>query len=252
MSAKTPRLPTKPTANNPNIVQIDETNPYNEFDRGLFACIQLQLPDGIFQDSLCRVAAVSVEVFQGELPVSIFTYQVLHFSRQPLTAEECKTLGDIYVDPRNGNSSFSFSTAGKDFSARMVEALCIRDFLTYKRVQNPSEWEDIEGRRRAFSFFAPNITAHHDLALGVSYVNHLQYFTSVDNLPLEHERSIIRYRGYELAEINPPIPEESWKKWGPGQFIEFESKMGSNKIMVQRALDHFVKHGHNQVKHLFE
>lgn len=250
--ANTPRSPLKPTTNLYRLLEVDDTNPYDGFDRGLFLCMQLEVSAGVFKDSLCRIGPVSIDSYQGGSNACIFTYQVIIFDGSPVTEQDYASMGQVYVDPRNGLSSFSFATLAKDYRPIMVEALCANDFLTYKRAQKPAEWEDIEGRRRVFSIFAKIFTTHPTLSLGISEAVHHQYFGSVDNLPLQLERSVILYRGYEMLQNSPPIVKPAWKEWPKGYYIEFSAAMGAQRLIDRKALEHFVQSGHAQVKHHFE
>lgn len=248
-----PSTPRSPSAANPALdLQVDENNPYAGLDRGLFMAMDLDVGSGDVQDRLCRIGNVSVQAYQAETNVAVVTYQVLYFVKTPVTESDYASQARVYVDPRNQASSFSFAALAKDYKAIFIEGLCINDFLQNKRATPPAQWENVLERMDSWALCAPVITPDEDKGLGVSHVRHHQYFSTTDGKPIVHDRSVMRYRGYELRPDDPTKPKSNWANWPAGRFIEFESPIFSHSKMVSLAVAHFGRSGWEEIKDLFE
>lgn len=228
-----------------NAVEVRPDNPYDHIDRGLFMLRQVQTKDGLKQDVLARIGTVKVEAFQGEQTVSAVTYQVLIWDKAP-TDEASYAKFTVFTDPVKNVNTFSFSVLVRDYDVFTLEAYCINHFL--KIALNPERVvvEDMEARFRLFKSHENIPTYNTDLSLAVTHVRHVQKFTSKNGLPFKLEKSVMRYRGFPTVQI--PSGEKMVKSvrladwtYKDGVYIEVPHEVGSNRLMVGYALDHFAK-----------
>jgi len=218
----------------------DAAENYQGLDRGLFYARRLTFTDGfgdlVDDDVYCRISRIEVYNFQGVSKYCIIGYQVLAFRKQPVNEVDYKD-NFQYVNPVAPKiTTYYFQATPEGMNVRMLEQLCISNFIGQVRSKDPNQLDTLVDLYAAFSPYKDALMVSAGGQLGVDNVSHLTLFRSTDGKPAALVSQQLRYRGYELDASQNRLSQ--WK-YSEGQYLYSDQAFIDRTRMVMAAKEDF-------------
>lgn len=217
-----------------------EADEYTGLDRGLFYARNLTFTDGfgdlMEDDTYSRISRIEVYNFQGVSNFCIIGYQVMCYKAHPVNEADYKN-NFLYIDPRAPKvSTYYFQAVPQGMNVRVLEQLCISDFINQVRATDPSLWNTLTSLYESFSPYKDALMVAAGGLQGVDNVSHQTLFTSTDGKPPALTSQQLRYRGYELDGSQGRL-----SKWtyGTGQYMYANVPFMDRTRMIIAAKEDF-------------